>query len=406
MRLLHFADLHLGVESYGRIDPDTGLSSRFIDFLKTFDEMVDYAIESKVELALFCGDAYKTRDPTPTQQREFARRISRLSSHNIPIFLLIGNHDLPNALGRATTTEIFDTLSVKNVYVANKPDVFRIPTSGGDIQVAALPWLRRNALMSKEDAKNLNVEQINQRLQEVLTGVVAALADKLDPSLPAVLAAHVWVQGATTGTEKGMTIGQEHVLLPGNVARPEFDYIALGHIHKHQVVHPNPPVVYAGSLERLDFSDEKDDKGFYVVEIGGKGQGAYEFHPVSARRFLTIEVKLESSDADPTATVLRAIAGQADRVKDAIVRLSLILPEGMESHLRDGDLRDALKEAYFFTVARDVQSQARVRMGLEGVEGLTPLEALKKYLEIKSTPPDRMKVLLEYGQKVVEEGDT
>ena len=296
------------MESYGRIDPDTGLSSRFIDFLKTFNEMVDYAIESKVDLVLFCGDAYKTRDPTPTQQREFARRISRLSSHNIPIFLLIGNHDLPNAIGRATTTEIFDTLAVKNVYVANKPDVFRIPTSGGDIQVAALPWLRRNALMSKEDAKNLNVEQINQRLQEVLTGVVAALADKLDPSLPAVLAAHVWVQGATTGTEKGMTIGQEHVLMPGNVARPEFDYIALGHIHKHQVVHPNPPVVYAGSLERLDFSDEKDDKGFYVVEIKGKGQVAYEFHPVSARRFLTIEVKLESEDADPTTTVLGAIA--------------------------------------------------------------------------------------------------
>ena len=121
---------------------------------------------------------------------------------------------------------------------------------------------------------------------------------------------------------------------------------------------------------------------------------------------MTIEVKLESSDADPTATVLRAIAGQVDKVKDAIVRLNLVLPEGMESQLRDNDLRDALKEAYFFTVARDVQSQARVRMGIEGVEGLTPLDALRKYLEVKSTPPDRMKILLEYGQKVVEGGES
>ena len=115
MKILHFADLHLGVESYGRIDPTTGLSSRFLDFLYVLDQVVDYALENKVDLVLFCGDAYKTREPTQTQQREFAKRVSRLSSNNIPIFLLIGNHDLPNAIGRATTTEIFDTIGRAHV---------------------------------------------------------------------------------------------------------------------------------------------------------------------------------------------------------------------------------------------------------------------------------------------------
>jgi len=403
LKLIHFADLHLGVESYGKIEPTSGLSSRFHDFLAVLDELTDYAIESKVDLVLFGGDAYKTRDPTPTQQREFAKRINRLSSHNIPIFLLIGNHDLPNAFGRATTTEIFDTLAVKNVYVANKPDVFRIPTPGGEVQVASLPWLRRSALLSREETKDLNFEQINQRLQQILTGVIEAQVAKLDPSLPAILAAHVWVSGAKVGSEKAMTIGQEHVLLLSNIARPEFDYIALGHIHKHQELSPSPPVVYAGSLERLDFSDENDDKGFYVVEIRGKGQVSYEFQPVNARRFLTIELKLESGDGDPTATILRAIAGQGDRVKEAIVRVNLILPEGMESQLRDNDIRDALKEAHYFAVAREVQREARLRLGqLATVEGLTPLDALKAYLESKNTSPERMKVLMEYGKQVVE----
>jgi len=405
LKLIHFADLHLGVESYGRIDPDTGLSSRFNDFLKTFDQLVDYAVESKVDLVVFCGDAYKTRDPTPTQQREFARRINRLSQNNVPVFLLIGNHDLPNALGRATTTEIFGILSVKNVYVSGKPEVVNIPTPSGIIQVASLPWLRRNALMGREDAKNLTVEQINQKAQEILTGIVQSLAAKLDPSIPAVLAAHVWVQGATTGTEKGMTIGQEHVLLPGNVGRPEFDYVALGHIHKHQVLRESPPVVYAGSLERLDFSDEKDEKGFYVVDINKKGQVTYEFHPVDARRFVTIEVKVESADADPTTTVLRAIAEQGS-VKDAIVKLNLILPEGLESQLRENDLREALKEAHNFTMTRDVQRTARLRLGdVGGVEALKPLEALQKWLEFKNTPPEKMKVLMEYAEKVMGAGE-
>ena len=93
MKILHFADLHLGVESYGRIDPATGLSSRLLDFLSALDQVVDYALENKVDLVLFCGDAYKSREPTQTQQREFAQRINRLSTNGIPIFLLVGNHD-------------------------------------------------------------------------------------------------------------------------------------------------------------------------------------------------------------------------------------------------------------------------------------------------------------------------
>ncbi|MQY72420.1 MAG: exonuclease SbcCD subunit D, partial [Dehalococcoidia bacterium] len=83
MKILHFADLHLGVESYGHIDPATGLSSRLLDFLFALDQVVDYALENKVDLVLFCGDAYKTREPTQTQQREFAKRINRLSTNNV-----------------------------------------------------------------------------------------------------------------------------------------------------------------------------------------------------------------------------------------------------------------------------------------------------------------------------------
>ena len=192
VKILHFADVHLGVESYGRIDPATGLSSRFLDFTAALDQLVDYALKNKVDLVLFCGDAYKSRDPSQTQQREFAKRINRLSSSGISIFLLIGNHDLPNAIGRATSTEIFDTLAVKNVYVSNRPEIYHLPTNSGTIQIASLPWLRRSALLSKEETKNINFDQINQKLQQVLTNIVATHAAKLDLGLPSILAAHSW----------------------------------------------------------------------------------------------------------------------------------------------------------------------------------------------------------------------
>ncbi len=408
LKILHFADLHLGVESYGRIDPTTGLSSRFLDFIAALDQVVDYALENRVDLVLFCGDAYKSREPSQTQQREFARRINRLSTSGIPIFLLIGNHDLPNAIGRATSTEIFDTLAVKNVYVSNRPDIYHIPTNSGTIQIASLPWLRRSGLLSKEDTKNLDFEQINQRLQQVLTNIITANIPKLDPELPSILAAHVWVSSAQVGSERSMTIGQEHMLLLSNVANPAFDYIALGHIHKHQVLSDNPPVVYPGSLERLDFSEEEDNKGFYLVEIEpdketGKRRVSFDFHQVTGRRFLTININIESPDPEPTSTVLRAVAEQEDSVGDAIVRLNISLPAETEGQLRDNDIRNMLKEAYYFTIAKDIQRETRLRLGKWTAEEIPPLDALKAYLESTKVSPERAKLLLEYGEKLIQE---
>jgi exonuclease SbcD len=406
IKILHFADLHLGVETYGRLDPATGLSSRLTDFLSSLDKVVDYALENKIDLVIFCGDAYKSREPTQTQQREFARRINRLATGGIPIFLLVGNHDLPNAIGGATTPEIFDTLAVDNVYVANKPQVHRIPTGNGTVQIASLPWLRRSSLLSREETRNLSFEQLNEYLQQALTRTVDLLAEKLDPTLPTILAAHVWVMGAQVGSEKQMTIGQEHVMLLSSLTRPAFDYVALGHIHRHQVLSEKPPAVYAGSLSRVDFGEENDEKGFCIIEIepegrSGERQVSFAFHPVEGRRFLTINVSLDAEDLDPTATILTAIAQQADKVKDAIVRLCLTLPYQLEGQIREGDIREALKEAHYCTIAREIQREARTRLGNYTAEEITPLEALKKYLETKNTPTERAKVLLEYGERLI-----
>lgn len=417
MKIIHFADLHLGVENYGRIDPDTGLSSRLKDFLAALDQLVDYALENRADLVLFCGDAYKTREPTQTQQREFARRINRLATGNIPVFLLAGNHDMPNASWRATTTEIFDTLAVKNIYVSsNRPETYKIPTASGTVQIVSLPWLRRSTLLSREDTKNLNLEQVNQKMQEALTQVITSKAAELDPSLPAVLAAHVLVGDARVGrgSESLMSIGQEPAVLLSNIALPAFDYVALGHIHKRQVLSDpsaeGPPVVYAGSLERVDFGEENDTKGFYVVDIEmdattGKRQVSFEFHPVNARRFLTINIAPGEGDLDPTATVLRAIAGQTTNVRDAVVRLNITMPSSIEGQLRNTEIRDALKEAHYATIAREIQRETRLRLGNQSTKEITPLAALKVWLESRKISPERQKVLLEYGEKLIQGGD-
>jgi len=374
-----------------------------MDFLAALDQVVDYAIDTKADIVIFCGDAYKSREPSQTQQREFARRINRLVTAGIPLFMVTGNHDLPNAIGKATAIEIFDTLEVKNVYVSNRPELLRIETKSGPLQVASLPWLRRNALLSREETKNLSFQEINERMQQALSNIINRHADELDPSLPSVLAAHVGVASALVGSERLMAIGQEHFLLVSSLANPAFDYVALGHIHKHQVLSEQPPVVYSGSLERVDFGEEKDDKGFYVADIEPAPENrkvSYQFHPVAVRNFRTIAVDIEPEDDDPTGRVVEEIRRAGQEVDNAVVRLQISLPEEVEGQLRDSEIREALKDSYYSTVSKDVTREARIRLGDTAAGEIAPLEALKTYLEA-NYEPDRAAVLLEYGQKLV-----
>src|SRR5580765_7209817 len=106
IRMAHLADTHIGMENYGRLNPESGLNQRLHDFLSSLDQALDAALADGVDLVVFAGDIYKTRDPTPTHQREFARRIHRLSAAGVKTFIVAGNHDIPLSAGRATSVDI------------------------------------------------------------------------------------------------------------------------------------------------------------------------------------------------------------------------------------------------------------------------------------------------------------
>ena len=154
MLVIHTADIHIGVENYSRPDPESRTSSRLQDFLTSFDELVDYAIDEKADLVLVCGDAYKSRNPTQTHQREFVKRISKLAQKGIQVFLLAGNHDSPNVPGPATTLDIFSTLEIENVHVASELKTEVIKTPNGNIQIISLPWIRKGILCPFQNTTN------------------------------------------------------------------------------------------------------------------------------------------------------------------------------------------------------------------------------------------------------------
>ena len=407
MRILHFSDLHIGVENYGRIDPETGLSTRLGDFLDSLDQVVEFALNEGVDLVLLAGDAYKGRDPTQTHQREFAKRLNRLSQAGIPTFLLVGNHDLPAASSRATAVDIFPTLEVANVYVGHNLQNYDVATPSGPLQILAVPWPRRSAILSREDSRGMSIEQVRQALENRLTDGIEMTAAKLDPNVPAILTGHVTVNGATVGTERSMMLGQDHVLLVSALVRPQVEYVALGHIHKHQILRSDPPmVVYSGSLQRVDFSEEGDEKGFCVIDLDpvapqGHRMTNFEFHKLEARAFVTVDVSIELQDVDPTATVLRAIARKD--IADSVVRVRIALAAEIEPHLRETEIRTALEPAHFIAaISREVAGARRTRISAAEGEDLQPMQALGLYLDSKNIEGERRDKIMKKAEELIE----
>ena len=407
IRLLHIADIHIGMENYGRLDPQTGINGRVMDFLRRLNDAVAYALDNEIDVVIFAGDAYKTRDPNPTYQREFARRMKRLADAGIPVVMLVGNHDLPAVAQRATSISIFSTLDVPNVIVGDREKVWKITCRRGQpLQVATAPYPLKSRLLADDDNRGKSIAEIDGLLQSTLVENIRAMAAEArqQPDVPAVLTGHFSVQEASQGSERNIMIGRDVAVPRSALADPVWDYVALGHIHKHQSLNRDlhPPVIYSGSIERIDFGEEHEPKGWVLATIE-RGKTDWQFVPsykFPARPFVTIKLDVREEEGDPTPAVLAAIE-QRD-LDTAVVRLVLRLRDDQETLLQEREVLRALQRAYYVAgINKDVERPERQRLGGVSVETLSPQELLARYFEVKGVPGERAAVLLEVAKEIM-----
>lgn len=404
IRVLHFADIHIGMENYGKTDPQTGLSSRVVDFLRRMDEMIDYARDHDVDLVIFAGDAFKTRAPNPTYQREFAHRVRDLSEL-APVVMLVGNHDLPPTTLKASSIEIYETLRVPNVIVAAEYDLLEVQTKRGPVAIGTAPYPIRSRLLEDERAAAMTIAETDVLLQRVLDETLndlASRADRLD--MPRLLTGHFTVSGAVMGSERGIMLGRDVAALLSSVADPRWDYVAMGHIHKHQNLTAGqagvPPVIYSGSMERIDFGEEGDPKGFCWIELE-RGNTSWAFIELRARPFVTLSADLTTA-ANPTEQVLKLI--KKYDLTDAVVRLELKLSVETEARFQENTVRDELKHAGAYQIAgvrKQVEQPVRARLGASP-EGLSHSELLERYFVSKEIVLDRRHALLDAAEQILE----
>jgi exonuclease SbcD len=378
VRVLHFADAHIDIANYGRHDPKTALPIRVMDFLNSLDQIVDTALEEKVDLVIFAGDAYKDRNPQPTFQRAWGNRMMRLSEAGIPTVLLVGNHDVAPAAGRAHTLHEFKTLGVPNLHVADRIAMLDADTLGCPVQIISVPWVSRSQLMTREETAGKSLNEVLQQIEEKVTEAVKQLIESADPELPLILTAHASVGGAKYGSERAVMLGHELVLSNSIIRDPRLDYVALGHIHKHQTVHEaHPPAVYPGSIERIDFGEVREKKGFVIAEVS-KGKTDWHFIKLHTRRFLDIGVETISAD-----TFMADVMDQLplpDEVEGAVCRVRLAYPRDWEPLVDEIAISGRFKEALSLQIQKNRHMDNRARLGdTVGIEDLTSEELLAQY---------------------------
>ncbi|MCA9973176.1 MAG: exonuclease SbcCD subunit D [Anaerolineales bacterium] len=406
LRILHFADAHIDIANYGRHDPDTALPVRVMDFLAALDQIVDRAIAEPVDLVLFAGDAYKDRNPHPTFQREWGRRIMRLSQAGIPTVLLVGNHDVSPASGRAHTLHEYDTLAVPHVHVADRIRRLGPADHGLPLQIITIPWVSRSQLMTREETAGKTSEELLTIVEERVNAGVMQLIETAEPALPLILLAHASVQGARFGSERTVMLGHELVLGGSIVNDRRLDYVALGHIHKHQALHADgahPPVVYPGSIERIDFGEAREKKGFVLATVE-KGCTDWAFVPLKTRRF--IDLRVETPAADTFMMDVMAQLPEATAVNDAICRVQLTYPRDWEPLLDEKAVLDHFETAFSIQLQKHRLTEKRARLGdTADVESLTPVELLATYwrsVELDDAETEAMQAL---AKEILAEAD-
>ena len=403
IRFMHFADTHFGVESYGRLDSATGLNSRLLDFKESLSRAIDSALERGIDLAVFAGDAYKTRDPSQTQQREFANCIRKLTDRGIPVVMVTGNHDVPGVRGRAHSMEIYRTLGVDNVHILSKPEFILLETAAGPVQVAAMPYLMRGFMLARDDFLGKSAAEIKEMMEAKYSEYLADLADQLDKSIPTILLGHFWVRNARLSAwQNGYFNVNEPQVDLSDLARPGiFDYVALGHIHKRQDLNNGnqPPVVYCGSPDYIDFGERNEEKSYAYVELG-KGKAEYDFIPIPVNRQL-VEIEVDADTDEPTETILEEIA--RNPVRDNIVRLTYRLPSDKVPLVRDKEIKEALAPAFLIVSIRADVKRDQVSRSKILTEALDPLAALGHFLDHSEKLRPRKEALMPYAESLMDE---
>jgi exonuclease SbcD len=261
LRLLHTADVHLGLTKFG------GAYDASDDTAVVLDSFASVALEHQVDVAIIVGDLFHTRRPEPRHLFAAVRAIRRMAGNDVLVIITSGNHDGPSNVDRDEpgdhTLAWLAAADIENVLVFTHPVSVQLTTATKKpFSLVSVPYPHKRRF----DAELFDLP-VGERVSAAsgrLAAEVAELSARTHEDLgPRLFAGHLTVEGAITGTEREMQLGWD-VTLPASSLVP-FSYAALGHIHRQQEV--TAGAWYAGAPSYVSFAEEGQEKSFLLADI-------------------------------------------------------------------------------------------------------------------------------------------
>lgn len=395
MKFIHTADIHFGMENYGKIDPETGIHTRLLDFEQALNFCIDRGIQEDIDFFLFAGDAYKTATPSPTQQKLLMRCFLRLHQAGIPIVIVVGNHDNPLSFGKANSLEIFGDMPLDGFHVMAQPTLLKLETKRGPVQIVGIPWPTRTTIALNKKNLQQSLHDITDYIAQAVGTIIQNLAAQCDPTIPAVLSGHLTVSsGIFSGSEKRAIYGSDPTLMPSQLAIPPFDYVALGHLHRYQDLNPHgyPAVVYSGSIERVDFGERKEPKGFCLVNLEHR-KTTHAFIEGPTRPFIQLDIQLTSDKETHTQQILDAL--KKKDLRHAVVKIVYQIPANTQDGVSLSVVERACADAHYVVgiiPVHDIVARQK-RRGFLAEKDVSSL--LTSYFQDKQASPQTQAALVQ-----------
>ena len=361
MKIITFADAHIGISTYSTIDPETNLSTRVLDSLNGIDQIINYAEENNIKYILFAGDMFKNALPSPTLVREINKRIKASAEKGIKWIIQDGNHDVSPLETAKSASDPLSTLKVENVEHTRFEKTYMIDNN---IRVLVLP-----TYTTQEEVENI-LSKYNDNIKTIVMGHFTSLNAKLNDWLIA---------------------SNEDAIDIKIFQKPNILAVVLGHLHKHQILNTNPLSYYCSSTIRTDFNEEHDKKGFVVLDIDNNYNVSYIFKEIKTQEFLSVKMDLVGED-DAQANVMAYLNHIKNDLNDKVVRVQLTLDK--ENNIDDNEILEFLKNnnvSYIANISKIFDREQLIR-NKDINEQITEEEALREYFKDNSDKDEIIKL--------------
>jgi len=334
MKILHTSDWHLGQHFM--------MKSREAEHFAFLNWLVELVEQQSLDVVIVAGDIFDTASPSSYARKLYSDFIVKLQvTCCVQLIIVSGNHDsvavlneskgLLKALNVSVLAGLSDDLSEHIIEVTNKADERAL--------ICALPFLRATDVMSSELGLSAKQKQMNlqQGIQKTYQDIYQ-LAQAQKQEHQAILASgHLTAVGCSvTESVRDIYIGTLSAF-PAQLF-PDFDYIALGHLHRAQKVQKSDTIRYSGSPIPLSFDESKHQKQMFVIDTA------------------QLPVAVESVDL-PNFQCLQVISGDMDHVIETLNTLK------QEDPTRSIWVEVKLKQAYI-----QADLQARLDLAIEDSE--------------------------------------